>query len=111
MDENSYPSIIEKARELSQLLKQHPVTLRYQECLEKMKHDKNAQALMEKLVMLGRDINSASMGLAGEGPGDAERALVEEELEKNPLVKEHLLAQKEYLAMIQQMQERIRNPK
>ncbi len=110
MNMEDYPAIIEKARELSGLLKAHPATVRYMESTEKMKNDRNAQALLEKLVMLGRDIDALQQGASTDGPGEAERILIEKELEDNPLVKEHILAQKEYLILIQQMQECIRNP-
>ena len=110
MIEEAYPEIIEKARKLAQLLKAHPVTRRYEESIETMKGDRNAQGVLEKIVMLGRDLNEKLQGDDTAGPGPAEQMLLKEELDKHPEVQEHIIAQKDYLVMIQKVQELIREP-
>lgn len=110
MTEEAYPEIIEKAQKLAQLLKAHPVTIRYEESLEVMKGDRDAQSVLEKIVMLGRDLNEKLQGDNSGGPGPAEQMLLKEELDKHPEVQEHIIAQKDYLAMIQKVQDLIRDP-
>ena len=111
MIEETYPEIIAKARELAGLLKAHEVTKRYEESLDKMKGDKEAQEILEKMVMMGRDINARLQGDDGGTAGEAEQMLLKEEMEKHPIVQEHIVAQKDYLAMVQKVQELIRDPK
>lgn len=107
----NYDEIIEKARELSELINNHEVTKRYRESLEMMKDDEAAQKLLSDLVLLGRDINeSLSSGGTTERPGAAEMELLKQEFEKNETVKNHILAQREYLDLINRVQDRIKNP-
>jgi len=105
-----YSEIIKKARELSILIKEHEITRRYRETSEKIKNDVSAQRLLEKLVMLGRDLNEQLLKGEEAKAGEAELEFLKSEFEKNILVKEHLLAQKEYLNMLKSIQERIKNP-
>ena len=109
---NDYSHIITKARELSSLLKAHPITKRYEESLEKMKQDHKAQDLLARLVMAGRDLSEqARQGGGASLEHSSENALLEEEFQNNELVKEHILIQKEYLEMVAQMQDHMRNPR
>lgn len=110
MSEKAYPEIIEKAKKLALLLKAHPVTTRYEESLEVMKGDRDAQGVLEKMVMLGRDLNEKLQGDESEGPGPAEQMLLKEEMDRHPEVQEHIIAQKDYLVMVQKVQDLIRNP-
>jgi len=107
----NYDEIIAKARELSELINNHEVTGRYRESLEKMKGDPVAQKLLSELIVLGRDINeSLSSGEASDKHGAAEMELLKQEFEKNETVKNHILAQREYLNLINSVQDKIKNP-
>jgi len=105
-----YSEIINKARELAELIREHPITTRYRETSDRMKNDVSAQRLLEKLVMLGRDLNEQILKGEVAKAGGAELELLKIEFEKNALVKEHLLAQKEYLDLLKNIQEHIKNP-
>ena len=103
--------IIEKATLLSQMIKENEITIKYTESLEKMKSDKKAQDLLSRLVMLGRDINEKMLN--NENPlfeAQAEKEIIMKQLEENPIVKEHIIIEKEYISMISQIQEKIKNP-
>lgn len=107
----NYDDIIAKAKELSELINNHEITKRYRESLEKMKDDAVAQKLLSELVLIGRNINeSLSSGGSSEMPGTAEMELLKQEFEKNETVKNHILAQREYLNLINRVQEKIKNP-
>lgn len=107
----NYDEIIAKAKELSDLINNHEITKRYRICLEKMKNDAVAQRILSEMVMIGRDINeSMKNGDALNKPGAAEMELLKQEFDRNETVKEHILAQKEYLSLINIVQERIKNP-
>ncbi|OHD70150.1 MAG: hypothetical protein A2W19_05010 [Spirochaetes bacterium RBG_16_49_21] len=103
--------IIEKARELSDSIRSHAITRSYDEIREKMRSDRNAQELYAKLVMMGKEI---SMLLAREEKIEAkdssEYELLREELDHNPLVKEYIQTQREYLDLLKKVIERIENP-
>ncbi|PKL37346.1 MAG: hypothetical protein CVV44_17080 [Spirochaetae bacterium HGW-Spirochaetae-1] len=107
-----YSDIIAKANELSSLIKNHDITDRYHEIQEDMKRDHKSQELLARLVMLGEELTRK--GRQGE-PIQAEKSseyiLLQQELEKNELVKDFILRQKEYLNMIHLMQDRIKNPR
>jgi len=107
----NYDDIITNAVELSNLINNHEVTVRYRESLEKMQRDPVAQKLLSELILLGRDINeSLSSGEASDKHGVAEMELLKQEFEKNETVKSHILAQREYLNLINSVQDRIKNP-
>jgi len=103
-----YSKIIQTANELSQMIDSHEITVRYKESLEKMKNDVKAQELLAELVMMGRDLNENLT--SGTRPGAAEMEILKKEFEANETVKNHILAQKEYLNLIKLVQERIKNP-
>jgi len=107
----NYDEIIAKAEELSELISNHEVTIRYRESLDKMKGDPVAQKILSELIILGRDINeSLSSGGDSVKHGAAEMDLLKQEFEKNETVKNHIIAQREYLNLINRVQERIKNP-
>lgn len=107
----NYDEIIARAKELSELINNHEVTRRYRESLENMKGDPVAQKLLTELIVLGRDINeSLSSGEASDKHGSAEIELLKQEFEKNETVKNHILVQREYLNLINSVQDKIKNP-
>ena len=108
---NDISKIIEKANTLSKMIEENEITIKYNESLEKMKHDVKAQELLSRLVMLGRDINEKILN--NENPmleAQAEKEILMQQLEENTIVKEHILIEKEYISMISQIQEKIKNP-
>ena len=104
--------IIEKARELSQMMEKSDIALEYYESINKMQQDAKAQQLLSKLISLGRELNEAISSGDDEGrvTGGAEAELLRTEIENNDLVKNYILAQKNYVNLIKLVQERIRNP-
>ena len=110
MSENHY-EIIQKASELSELIKSHDISRQYDESLAKLSKDRAAQNLLEKLVLVGKKLNEkASKGENQTLGPSAESTLLNEQLEKNELVKSHILIQKQYLNMIHLTMEKIKNP-
>lgn len=108
---NNIDIIIEKARELSQMMEKSDIALEYYESINKMQQDGKAQQLLSKLIMLGRELNEAiGSGDEGRVTAGAEAELLREEIEKNDLVKNYILAQKNYVNLIKLVQERIKNP-
>lgn len=105
-----YDIIIQKARELSEMIENHAVTVRYRESLEKMKHDVKSQRLLADLVRIGGELQSQDVTGTGPATGRAELEILKEEFEKNDTVRNHILAQKEYLNLIKMVQDRIKSP-
>jgi cell fate (sporulation/competence/biofilm development) regulator YlbF (YheA/YmcA/DUF963 family) len=108
---NNIEMIIEQARELSQMMEKSDIAHEYYESINKMQQDGKAQQLLSKLIILGRELNDAiSAGDEGKVTGGAEAELLREEIENNDLVKNYILAQKNYVNLIKLVQERIKNP-
>lgn len=105
-----YSEIIEKARELAQMIENHDITIRYRESLEKMKGDAAAQRLLSELIRIGGELHNPGTGDSGPLTGRAELEILKDEFEKNQTVKDHILNQKQYLNLIALVQERIKNP-
>lgn len=105
-----YEYIIEKARELANMIENHEITVSYKESLEKMKHDAVAQRLLADLIRIGEEIKNTEVTGAESSTGRAELEILKDEFEKNKTVKDHILIQKEYLNLIKNVQEKIRNP-
>jgi len=106
-----YKDLYDKAKELSELIRESDITKKYEKSIGKMKNDLKAQELLARLVMLGRDLNEKA--LKGEKPeieSNAEAEILRKELDDSPIVKEHTLVQKDYLQMFQTVMDRIRNP-
>ena len=103
--------IIEKAKELSGLIKDHQVTQNYNDLQMKMNADQKARELYARLVMMGREINSrlASDDMEVNNQS-SEYDLLHSELEQNPLVKEYIRCQRKYLDLLKQVIDRIKNP-
>jgi cell fate (sporulation/competence/biofilm development) regulator YlbF (YheA/YmcA/DUF963 family) len=105
-------TIIEKAKMLSSSIRNLAVTRRYNECRNKMNNDRNAQALYTNLVALGKELNETiSSGGTVEQQRTTEYELMQRELELNPLVKDFIQSQKEYLELLKKVIEKIKGPK
>ena len=103
--------IIDKAKMLSASIRNHPVTLRYNECRNRMGNDRNAQELYTNLVALGKELNETiSSGGTVEPQRTTEYELMQRRLEQNPLVKEIIQSQKEYLELLKKVIEKIKKP-
>ena len=105
-----YEFIINKARELALMIENHEITVRYRESVEKMKGDAVAQRLLSELIRIGSEINNLSGTGEELSTGRAELEILKDEFDNNKTVKDHILAQKEYLDLIKQVQEKIKNP-
>ncbi len=101
--------IVSKAKVLSEMIRNHEVSLRYTRCVDLMKADARARELHSRLVSLGSEINAR---IAGDGGVDtqamSEFELIRQGLEETPLVKEFITSRREYLEMIRQVLEKIR---
>jgi len=107
----NFDRIIEKARDLSQMIENSDIAREYYDGIEMMQKDVKAQQLLSKLISFGRELNeSIASGDASHTPGGAELELIREEIEKNDLVKNYILAQKNYVNLLKLVQEKIKNP-
>ncbi len=107
----NFDRIIEKARDLSQMIESSDIAREYYDGIELMQKDVKAQQLLSKLISFGRELNdSITSGDASLSPGGAELELIREEIEKNDLVKNYILAQKNYVNLLKLVQEKIKNP-
>ncbi len=103
--------IIEKTRHLSRLIDEHEISQRYHESREKMIADRKAQELYGKLVVLGSGINrQVSSGGQYRPEQSQENEMLQQEIQENDLVREFIIAQKEYLDLIMKVADRIKNP-
>ncbi len=107
----NFDVIIDKARELSKCIEESEIAVDYYNNIQLMQKDVNAQQLLSRLVLLGKELNEAiNSGDEDSFPGGAEAELLREEIRENDLVKNFILAQKNYLNLIQMVQDRIKNP-
>jgi len=106
----NYNFIIEKARELARMIENHEITVKYRESVEKMKNDAVAQRLLAELIRIGGEINAINETNAESSTVRAELEILKDEFENNTTVKDHILAQKEYLNLVKMIQEKIKNP-
>ena len=106
-----YSEIIQKAKELSDLVNSHEITIRYKESLEKLQKDAQSQRLLTELVRIGREVSeSMNSPEADKSYGVAELDMLKRELDANMFLKDHLVIQRQYLDLISQVQKRIKNP-
>lgn len=106
-----YSEIIQKAKELSDLINSHEVTVKYRESLERLHADAQSQRLLAELVRLGREVNeSMNSPESDKTYGAAELDMLKKELDANRFLKDHLVIQRQYLDLIAQVQKRIKNP-
>ncbi|MFA5518560.1 MAG: YlbF family regulator [Spirochaetota bacterium] len=107
----NFDVIIDKARELSKCIEESEIAADYYKSIKLMQKDANAQQLLSRLVLHGKELNEAiSSGDKDSFPGGAEAELLREEIEENALVKNFILAQKNYINLIKLVQDRIKNP-
>jgi cell fate (sporulation/competence/biofilm development) regulator YlbF (YheA/YmcA/DUF963 family) len=103
--------IIEKARELSESIGRHEITRRYHEAKDRMSKDRSSQELYSRLVAMGKELSFLiSREESFETKETGEREFLRNELEQNPLVKEYIHAQREYLELLKRVIDKIRNP-
>ncbi len=108
---NDYNEIILKAREISSLINNHEITKKYKETQMKIQKDAKANELLRKLIAVGAELtqDADKQGAVG-NISPAENQLLMEDMEKSPVVKDFILAQKEYLNMLNLVIEKIKNP-
>ena len=103
--------IIEKARELSATIREHELTRRYNECLALMNNDRTAQDLYMKLISMGKELNDImTAGGIVQRQQSSEYELMQRDLENNPLVRDYIQAQADYLDLLKKIIEKIKNP-
>ena len=103
--------IIDKANELSNLMKNHKITIDFMKSAEEIKQDRRTQTLLEKLVFEGEKLNEKiNSGDDVILDNTYEIELLKAELEENEMAKNHIIIQKEYLNMINTVLERIKTP-
>lgn len=105
-----YDFIIEKAKELSRMIENHEITVRYRESLEKMKNDVAAQRILSELIRIGKELNDQTVTDSELSTGRAELEILKNEFDNNETVKNHILIQKDYLELIKKVQDKIKNP-
>ena len=107
----SIDSIIEKARMLSESIKRHDSTARYNENLARMNADRDSQELYARLVSIGKEINDRmARGESAVSTVTSEYEILKRELEDNALVREYIRSQQEYLGLLKKVIDRIKNP-
>lgn len=103
--------IIIRASELALLIRDHDITREYEESLKKIQHDRTAQEIISELIRMGEDLQSrAQKGEPLFIDQAAEKEMLRQKMEDNPLVKNHLITQKRYLNLMNLVLERIKNP-
>lgn len=101
--------IMAMASELAGLIRECPISRRYRESLLLVSKNRKSRELLGRLITMGRAISNGEV--ASEGTGIWESRQIQEELDTDPHVKSHLLAQREYLNLLQAVIERIRDPR
>lgn len=108
---DSIQPIIRKARELASTIREHGIAIRYHETLSRIGNDRAAQQLYARLIAIGKEINDRlSAGGPIERQESSEYEMMQKELEQNPLVKEYIQTQREYLDLLNKVIEKIKNP-
>lgn len=103
--------ILIKADELSQLIRRHPVGMRYEECIAALKDDRKSRELLYSLIEIGKRLGGIRESGSEISPDEAERhRVIDSELRSNNKVKEFITAQKEYLEIVRTVIDRIKNP-
>ncbi|HOO71214.1 MAG TPA: YlbF family regulator [Spirochaetota bacterium] len=103
--------IIEKTKELSLLIKEHPITRKYEECLSQIMNDQEAKDLLSELIMMGQDLNEKA--LKGQPMGmdsPSEHEFLKTRFENKPIVKSFIQAEKDYFNLLKMVIEKIKNP-
>lgn len=103
-----YLEIADKAEDLAKCIKQHDITVRYNDLAKKIRADEQAQAVYERLVRLGKDIADAKEnGKELDESFINENEVLKSDLQKNPIVREFVDSQKDYFEMMSFVQRAI----
>lgn len=105
----STEEILQKARELSNLLRQHPVSLHYFALLREMNDNSEAQELLNRLVTYGRNLNE-KIARGEYSPEDNNSEEIPADHRDLPLVKDFINSQKKYLALVHSVMDKVENP-
>ena len=112
MMDKEIEAILKAAGELGAMLQHHDATLRYHHDLSLMEKDLQSQKLLQRLVSMGDELNRKALNKEEIKAAETmENRLIEKELESNVLVKSFIRSQKDYLALVQGIAERIHNPR
>ena len=110
--ENEIEMILKAAQELGTMLQNHDMTQRYHHDLSLMEKDMQSQRLLQRLVAMGDELNRKAINKEEIKAEDTmENKILEKELESNALVKSFIRSQKDYLALIHALTDRIHNPR
>ncbi len=104
-----FEDIMEKANELGDLIRENEDVKEFYRLQGLFENDKTSQELLTTLIQIGAELSEK--GNNGEEVSLEEKAeykLLEDEMEKNPLVKDYILAQKNYFKILQEIQDAIR---
>ncbi len=111
LNEQEMESLVIMARELAELIRNHEITQAYEESLKQVRKDITALEIISQLIRMGEDLqDKANRGEPLFIDQAAEKELLRQRMENNPLVKNHLLAQKRYLNLMNMVMERVKNP-
>ncbi|MBN1501345.1 MAG: YlbF family regulator [Spirochaetes bacterium] len=98
------------ASELGELIKENDTVKEFFRLQGLFENDRKSQELLTTLIQVGAELSEK--GARGEEiklEEKAEYRFLEEEMEKNELVKEFILAQKNYFRLLKDIQEAMRN--
>lgn len=100
--------IYAKAEELSELIKDNEIYAKYKQAYDNLQANEEARDIHSRLIALGKELSEiGAKGEAVQAKHSAENALLQEQLEKNSIVKDFLTSQKVYLNLIKLIQEQI----
>ena len=103
--------IIIKVRELSEMIEKHRITRTYYELRERINNDRISQDLLSKLIMLGEETSQKIQhGEHVTAETSAEHEFLKKKLDENETVKQFIIAQKEYLKLLELVTIRIKDP-
>jgi cell fate (sporulation/competence/biofilm development) regulator YlbF (YheA/YmcA/DUF963 family) len=103
-----FTEVANKAEELALCIKNHDITVRYNDLAKKIKNDDEAKTVYERLVKLGKDIADAKdTGKELDESFIAENDALKTDLQKHVIVREFVDAQKDYFEMISFVQKTI----
>lgn len=107
MDKN-VELIIAKTKELSALIESHEISKKYNELKTRVSQDNKSRLLLEKMIILGHELSSTDEDQIKARA--AENELIRQEFNENGLIRDFIIAQKEYISMLKTVGERIKNP-
>lgn len=107
MTDQGHEAILVQARELSRLIRESHIFQNYQDVARRAGSDKEASRIIELLVDAGSRLNSGETATLGTS---VESRILKEGMEKNTVVQEFILAQKDYLNLLGEVVELVKNP-